>query len=137
MKSLNQMQSIGNLGKAPEMHFTPSGRQVTTGSIAMNRQWSNADGTKSEKTEWLNWEAWGKAAEIINQYATKGSKMFLQGRIETNRVEGRDGGADKYFTKLVVTEFMFLSGSNAGERGEAGEPDESVAVIPVEDDIPF
>ena len=138
MQSLNLFHCIGRLGKNPEMKFTPSGREVTSGSIAMNRKWKDGRGETRQQTEWINFEAWGNAAKIINQYAAKGQLMYLQGRIQTDRVEARDGGPDKFFTKLVVLEFMFLGGGNGRDEGvmQSGEEAEAVSV-PAEDDIPF
>jgi single-strand DNA-binding protein len=135
-KSLNKVQLIGNLGRDPEMKFTPSGRNVATFTVAMNRTWKNGEGQEQSHTEWVNLEAWGRAAEIINQYAKKGSKMYVEGRLQTDRYTPAEGGADKFFTKVVVQEFMFLGdGRNSGERHAAEEP-EGVNV-PAEEDIPF
>jgi single-strand DNA-binding protein len=134
-KSLNKVQLIGNLGRDPEMKFTPSGKNVATWTMAMNRAWKDASGAEQSHTEWVNLEAWGRAAEIINQYANKGSKMYVEGRLQTDRYTPANGGDDKFFTKVVVQEFMFLGGNNGGERHTAEEP-EGVNV-PAEDDIPF
>ena len=135
-KSLNKVQLIGHLGRDPEMKFTPSGKQVTQGTIAMNRSWKDEGGTQHEETEWVNWEAWGRAAEIINQYAGKGSKMYLEGAMRTDRYTPQGGGEEKFFTKVVVREFMFL-GSNGNGAPTGPMPAEPAAEAPAEDEFPF
>jgi single-strand DNA-binding protein len=138
MQSLNQMQALGNLGKEIEMRFTPSGREVTTGSIAMNRKYRAGDEVRQE-VEWINWEAWGNLAKIINEYAKPGQKVFLQGRIKTDKFESKNHpGENVYRTKLVVLECILLGSGSSEQRIVADENSQGdVAEIPAEDDIPF
>ena len=133
-QSLNQMQALGRMGKDPETRYTPTGKFVASGTIALNRKWRDGSGEEKQHTEWLNWEAWGKLGEIISQYTKKGDQVFLQGRIQTDRVEGRDGGADKFFTKLVALEVVFCGGRRDGERVSGNEA-EVEQLEPSVDDI--
>ena len=133
-RSINKTIFIGRLGAKPEMRYTPSGRAVTTFSLAMNRQWTNSDGTQGQETEWQNIEFWGRAAEVVNQHTDKGALMYVEGRIKTDRVPARDGqGPDKFFTKIVGQEFMFLSGNREGLTNAA--PTSSEELEPQVDDI--
>jgi single-strand DNA-binding protein len=127
-KSLNQAQLIGNLGKDPEMRYTPSGKAVVRFSIATNYSHKNADGKSVDATDWHNVEAWDKLAEIINQYCKKGDKLFVTGRMKTDKYQGEDG-VDKYFFKIVANEIIMLGGN--GERHTAEESE----LLP--DEIPF
>ena len=124
-RGLNEVKIIGNLGKAPEMRYTPSGKAVTTFSVAVNEQWGDTE--DQQRTEWFNCEAWGKAAEILNQYLQKGSKVYISGRQQTDKWE-KDGNTH-YKVKLVVKEFLFLSGNGngAGEEPVVAEEAEEVS----------
>jgi len=115
MFSLNMVQLIGNVGKDLEPKFTPSGKKVLSFSMAMNSKYNNAAGESVENTEWANCEIWEKGADILTQYAHKGSKLYVQGRLKTDKVVSADGSPTRYFTKIVVDQFMFLDGRNANE----------------------
>lgn len=78
----------GNLGRDPEMRYTPSGQAVTNLSIATNRRWTGADGQPQEETIWFRVSAWGKRAEICNQYLSKGSGVIIEGRLSPDRRTG-------------------------------------------------
>jgi single-strand DNA-binding protein len=134
MKSVNKVQLIGNLTAEPESKFTPSGKNVTTFAIATNREYKNAAGEDVKEVEFTNVEFWGRAAEIIKQYAAKGSKMYVEGRLKTDRYE--KDGATKYFVKVVGQEFMFLGGNRSGETVHADEA-EVEAPVAAEADFPF
>jgi single-strand DNA-binding protein len=82
-RDLNKVMIIGRLGADPEMRYTPSGSPVTTLRVAAGRQWRDANGESREETEWFSVIAWNKLAEICNQYLTKGSRVYLEGRIQT------------------------------------------------------
>ncbi len=116
---LNKVQLIGNLGKDPEMRYTPSGKAVTSASLAVNRSYTNGGGEKVEETEWFNLEFWGKLAEIVNQYAAKGRKIYVEGRLKTEKYE--KDGETRYFTKVICHECLFLS--SGGKEPEAAEED--------------
>ena len=115
MPSLNRVQLIGRLGKDPESRFTPTGKKVTSFSLAVGQRWKGADGKVKEQTEWFNIEAWGRIAEICQQYLQKGRLVFIEGRLKTDRYE--DKGETKYFTKVVAT-FMQMLEKKAEEEDE-------------------
>jgi len=116
-RGLNEVKIIGNLGKAPEMRYTPAGKAVTIFSVAVNERWG--DGEEQKRTEWFNCEAWGKGAEILNQYLKKGSSVYISGRQQTDKWE--KDGSTHYKVKLVVKEFIFLGDANG--NGDAAQPD--------------
>ena len=106
MAGLNRVQLIGRLGKDPESRFTPSGRQVCSFSVAVGRRWKNADGQVKEATDWFNVDAWGRLGEICQQYLGKGRLVFIEGRLQTDRVE--DDGDTRYYTKVVASQMQML-----------------------------
>jgi single-strand DNA-binding protein len=111
-RGLNKVMIIGHLGRDPEMRYTPSGRPVTTFSVATSRSWHSADGERHEETEWFNIVAWGSLAEICNQHLHKGQQVYIEGRLQTRRWEDAEG--NKHFTtELVAKEMIML-----GERRE-------------------
>ncbi|MFQ5814644.1 MAG: single-stranded DNA-binding protein [Anaerolineae bacterium] len=128
---------MGNLGRDPEMRYTPSGKPVTNFSVATNRRWTNADGTPGEETIWFRVTAWGKLGETCNQYLSKGRQVFVEGRLRPDpetggpRIwTGQDGVARASFEITAFT-VRFL-----------GRRDEGVAVGPEEEaieegEIPF
>jgi len=115
---------IGNLGKEPEMRFTPSGQPVTTLSVATNRRYSGVNGQAVKETTWFRVTIWGKQAETCNQFLHKGSKVLVEGRLSPDpetggpRVWETNGrhGASYEVTSSVV---RFLSGREDGEEDEA------------------
>ena len=108
-RGLNKLMIIGHLGRDPEMRYTPSGKPVTTFSVATSRTWHSADGERHEETEWFNVVAWGSLAEVCNQHLKKGQQVYVEGRLQTRR--GEDGGGNKHFTTEVVAQEMTMLGS--------------------------
>ena len=106
MPALNRVQLIGYLGKDPESKFTPTGKKVTQFSVAISNRWRNKDGEAKEYTEWVNIEAWGRLGEVCNEYLKKGSLVFLEGRLKTDKFE--DKGENRYFTKVVALSMQML-----------------------------
>jgi single-strand DNA-binding protein len=102
MPALNRVQLIGRLGKDPESKFTPTGKKVTHFSIAISNRWKSKDGEAKEYTEWVYIEAWGRLGEICGEYLKKGSLVFVEGRLKTDRVE------DKFYTKVVALAMQML-----------------------------
>ena len=123
MPALNRVQLIGNLGKDPETRFTPTGKKVAHFSLAVNRRWKSAGETK-EYTEWINVEAWGRLGEVIQEYLKKGSLVYIEGRLKTDKYE--DKGETKYYTKVVAQSLEFL------DRKPAEEPMMTVEEEPAE-----
>lgn len=106
MPALNRVQLIGRLGRDPESKFTPTGKKVTHFSVAISNRWKDADGQMKEYTEWVNIEAWGRLGEICQQYLHKGSFIYLEGRLKTDKYE--DKGETKYYTKVVALLMQML-----------------------------
>jgi single-strand DNA-binding protein len=106
MPALNRVQLIGNLGKDPEVRYTPTGTKVCTFSMAVNRRWKGRDGTAKEATDWFNIEVWGKLGEVCQQYLHKGSLAFIEGRLQTDRYEHE--GETRYFTKVIARTMQML-----------------------------
>jgi len=123
MLGLNKVQLIGNLGKDPEIRITPKEKKVASFSMAVNRSYKDQDGKTIEETQWVNVEAWEMLANIVESYLQKGSQVYIEGRLKTEKY--KKNGETKYFTKVVVRDMLMLGRSpNGGE-----DPDE--------DDIPF
>jgi single-strand DNA-binding protein len=125
-RGLNKVMIIGHLGRDPEMRYTPSGRPVTTFSVATSRTWHSANGERHEETEWFNVVAWGSLAEICHQHLQRGKQVFIEGRLQTRRwedAEGRKASA----TELVAREIIIL-----GEKREATGT--SYVAVPGEED---
>lgn len=114
---LNYCSFIGRLARNPESRFMPTGDQVTSFSIAVGSQWKNKNGEKQESTEWVNCTAFGKLAEIISQYLTKGSQVFVSGRLKTDKYQAKDG-SDRYSTKIIVDQLQMLGSKPSGDREE-------------------
>jgi single-strand DNA-binding protein len=106
MPGLNRVQLIGNLGKDPETRQAGKGATVCAFSVAVNRRWRGADGEAKEATDWFNVEAWGKLGEVCQKYLSKGRLVYIEGRLQTDRVETDD--QVRYFTKVVASEMQML-----------------------------
>lgn len=115
-RGLNKVLIIGNLGRDPEMRYTPSGRPVTTFSVGSTRTWVASDGGRHEETEWFNVVAWGSLAEICNQYLHKGQQVYVEGRLQSRRWEDTEGR--KHVTTEIVAKEMIMLGA----RREAEPP---------------
>jgi single-strand DNA-binding protein len=107
MPALNRVQLIGRLGKDPESRFIPTGKKVVTFSLAVSNRWKSAEGEAKESTEWVNIEAWERLGEICAQYLHKGSLIFLEGRLKTDKYDDKSGET-KYFTKVVAQAMQML-----------------------------
>jgi len=117
--NLNKALIIGRITKDPEGRTTPSGKAVTTFSVATNKFWTDASGTKQEATEYHNIVVWGKLAEIAAQYLVKGQEVFVEGRLQTRSWEGKDG-IKRYTTEIIGDNLQMGSKSqNLGSRTAA------------------
>ena len=113
MSSINKVILIGNLGKAPDLKFLPSGQPVANFSIATSEKWKDkSTGESKEQTEWHNIVIFGKLAEICGQYLKKGSSVFVEGRLQTRKWQDKDG-QDRYTTEIIANEMEML-----GSRGD-------------------
>jgi single-strand DNA-binding protein len=129
-RGLNKVMIIGHLGRDPEMRYTPSGRPVTTFSVATTRSWTSADGDRHEETEWFNVVAWGSLAEICNQYLHKGQQVYVEGRLQTRRWEDNEG--NKHFTTELVAKEMIMLGDRREIAHDTADSSEAI-----EEDFPF
>jgi single-strand DNA-binding protein len=116
-RGLNKVMIMGNLGRNPEMRYTPSGRPVTSFSVATNRSWVNAAGERREETEWFNVVTWGNLAEICKQHLSKGQHVYVEGRLQTRAWEDQNG-KKHYRTELVANEMIMLDGHRDVETSE-------------------
>jgi single-strand DNA-binding protein len=129
---------VGNLGNDPEMRFTSSGVPVTTFSVAVNRKWTNSDGTPGEETKWFRATAWRKLAETCNQYLSKGRQVMVIGRVAASAFSGQDG-SPRASLELTADSVRFLGGGNGGAREthDEGMAPAAMAASPFEEEIPF
>lgn len=119
MPALNRIQLIGYLGREPDSRFTPSGKRVTHFSLGITQRWKTGDENR-ESTEWVNVEVWDRLAEICSEYLKKGSLVYVEGRIKTDKYE--DNGSNRYFTKVVALQVQFLDRRQSDE--DVPVPDE-------------
>jgi single-strand DNA-binding protein len=138
----------GNVGRDPEMRYTPSGQAVTSFSVATNRQYTNNNGETIKETIWFRISAWGKTGEICNQYLKKGSKVLVEGRLTADPATGgprvwtaQDGSSRASFEVYAQTVRFLSSRSEAAEPGAGGAAapavEEGIAPVSDEGDIPF
>lgn len=125
------------------MRYTPSGQSVTSFSVASSRRYTTGAGEQREETEWFNVNAWGRYAELCNQYLTKGQQIYVEGRLHSRSYEGRDGQL-RFVNEINLTEVQFLRGGvgGTGASGEDRSPYSSgmgEEVVPMDevDDLPF
>lgn len=154
MSSLNKVMLIGNLGQDPDQRFMPDGTAVASLSLATTSTWRDKQGEKQERTEWHRVVFYGRTAEVAGEYLSKGSKVYVEGRLQTRKWQDKDG-SDRYTTEVVGERLLMLSprredGGGDGERtqrqqrptnnksprkgkGDHGEH----AFSDMDDDIPF
>jgi single-strand DNA-binding protein len=119
-RSLNRVQLIGNLGKDPEVKYTPQGTPVAKLTIATNERFKDKSGEWQDRTEWHNVVLWQRQAEIAGEYLKKGSKVYIEGRLQTRSWDDKQTGQKKYMTEVVASDLILL-----GARSEAGGGDSS------------
>jgi len=139
--SLNKVMLIGNLGKDPEVRFTPTGRAVARFSLATSEVWNDAEGQRQERTEWHNSVVWGKQAETCGQYLAKGRQVYIEGSIRSRQYDDKDGNR-RYITEVNAQRVQFLGGGGGrGAEARGGGQSEDAAPGPPaaaeDDDIPF
>jgi single-strand DNA-binding protein len=132
-RDLNKVMIIGHLGRDPEMRFTPSGKPVTTFTVATNRSWNTTDGERHNETEWFNVVAWGNLAEICKQYLVKGQQAYIEGRLQTRRWEDAEN-VKHSSVEIVASEMMIL-----GDRREQSQTtaDTQEADFQTDEEYPF
>ena len=148
MAGVNKVILIGNLGKDPELRYTPSQQPVATFSLATTERWTDRNGQRQDHTEWHTVVAWGKLGELVNQYLRKGRSAYVEGRITTRSWDDKDGNK-RFKTEIVASTVQFLSGNGPSSGGPNGSMDQSPpdydmrsggAPEPMnvpEDDLPF
>lgn len=138
-RSLNKVQIIGYLGKDPEMRYTPSGKPVTTFSVAVSRSWSSTDGERHNETEWFNVVAWSNLAETCKQYLSKGQRVYIEGRLQTRRWDDKEG--QKHTSvEIVAGEMIMLDRRDANNNHTQDAdvvPSDTGAAAATEDEFPF
>jgi len=131
MASINKVILIGRLGKDPEVRYTQQQTAVCNFSIATSETWQK-DGEKQEKTEWHNIVVWKRLAEICGQYLSKGSNVYVEGKLQTRKWEDKDGNT-KYTTEIVAQTVQFLD-----PKGHHQEPEAEYNMTPgADDNVPF
>lgn len=137
-RGLNKVMLIGHLGRDPEMRYTPTGRPVTTFTIAVNRTWNTSNGERHSETDWFNIVTWGNLAEFCKQHLIKGQQVFIEGRLQTRKWDDKEG--NKHSTTEVVASEMMMLGDRRGSNTEQTE-DSSVgdefSYHSGEDEFPF
>ena len=138
-RSVNKVILIGNLGKDPELRYTSSGVAVATFSVATNESWKDPDGNPQEKTEWHNVVAWRKLAEICGEYLKKGSKLYLEGRLQYRTYDDKNG-VKRYVTEIVMDQMVMLDSRGGGQGSSSMEhaaPPQQEGGGEKSDDLPF
>jgi single-strand DNA-binding protein len=133
MASLNQCQFIGNVGRAPEVRYSPSGDAICNFSVAVNESWKDkSTGEKRESTEWVRVVAYRRLGEICGEYLKSGAPVWIQGKLKTRKWQDKDTGADRYSTEIVADQMQMLGG-----REEAsGSAPQQRAALPQRQDRP-
>jgi single-strand DNA-binding protein len=146
MGSVNKVILVGNLGRDAELRYTPGGSPVATLNLATTEVWNDKAGQRQERTEWHRVVLWGKTAESLNEYLTKGKQIYVEGRLQTRQWDDKDGNK-RYTTEIRGDRIVLLSGGGGGmgggrqqSRAASGGGDEPVLEPGGEltdDDIPF
>ena len=147
MGSVNKVILVGNLGRDAELRYTPGGAAVATINMATTEVWNDKAGQKQEKTEWHRVVLWGKTAESLTDYLTKGKQIYVEGRLQTRQWDDKDG-VKRYTTEIRADKIVLLGGGGGG-RGASGDrggdsmgghtasPDPESSAPLTDDDIPF
>jgi single-strand DNA-binding protein len=155
-KSVNKVFLLGNVGKDPETRSSASGVMVATFTLATSDRQKDAQGNWQDRTEWHTLVAFNRTAEIVRDYVKKGSKLYVEGKIQTRSWDDKETGAKRYRTEIIVNDLSLLSGRDEGSSGAggysrpaasydqrtpaaaAGAPDEYAQSAEIsDDDIPF
>src|SRR5271157_3817952 len=117
-KSVNKVILLGNVGKDPDIRSTPSGTMVANLTLATSDRFQDAQGNWQDRTEWHNLVAFKRTAEIVRDYVKKGSKLYIEGKIQTRSWDDKETGAKRYRTEIIVNDLSLLSGrDDAGGGG--------------------
>ena len=145
MGSVNKVILVGNLGRDAELRYTPGGAAVATLNMATTEIWNDKQGQRQEKTEWHRVILWGKQAESLQEYLTKGKQIYVEGRLQTRQWDDKDGNK-RYTTEIKADRITLLGGGGGGRGGgmersgaasHGGGMDEPPMEPITDDDIPF
>ena len=148
MGSVNKVILVGNLGRDAELRYTPGGAAIATLNMATTEVWNDKAGQRQEKTEWHRVVLWGKSAESLAEYLTKGKQIYVEGRLQTRQWDDKDGNK-RYTTEIKGDRIVLLSGSGGGggrgggaprggdEMGSQGSAPDAPSEPLTDDDIPF
>ncbi|HQT25166.1 MAG: single-stranded DNA-binding protein [Burkholderiales bacterium] len=144
MAAVNKAILIGNLGKDPDVRYTPEGTAITNITLATTENWKDKNGEKQEKTEWHHVVFFGKLAEIAGEYLTKGSQIYVEGRIRTRKWQDKEG-QDRYTTEIVAGIMQMLGGrrnapdgsNSSAEPLHSGPLQQASGFDGMDDDIPW
>jgi single-strand DNA-binding protein len=153
MGSVNKVILVGNLGRDAELRYTPGGAAVATLNMATTEVWNDKSGQRQEKTEWHRVVLWGKTAESLNEYLTKGKQIYVEGRLQTRQWDDKDGNK-RYTTEIRGDRIVLLGGggggggrgggggsrsggADMGGGGDFGSPGPETSAPLTDDDIPF
>ena len=139
-KSVNKVILVGNVGQDPEVKYTASGVPVAKVSIATNERFKDKSDQWQDRTEWHSVVAWQRLAEIVGEYVHKGSKLYVEGKLQTSTWEDKQNGQKKYRTEIVAREIVLLGSRDNGHEEREEMPTEESSPAPVSpdsEDIPF
>ena len=135
-KSVNKVILLGNVGKDPEIRSTPSGTMVANFSLATSDRFQDAQGNWQDRTEWHNLVAFKRLAEIVRDYVKKGSKLFIEGKIQTRSWEDKDTKAKRYRTEIIVNDLSLLSGRDDSQGGYSRSSSSQNAAVNEDQRVP-
>lgn len=140
-KSVNKVILVGNVGQDPEVKYTPSGVPVAKFSLATNERFKDKNEQWQDRTEWHGIVAWQRLAEIVGEYVRKGTKLYVEGKLQTTNWQDRQSGERKYRTEIVARELVLLgsreNGHNTAAEVSGRDSDADPAPAIVDEDIPF
>jgi len=137
MGSVNKVIILGNVGRDPELKYTPSGTAVTNFTVATNERWKDREGSQQEHTEWHRIVAWGKLAEICGEYLSKGRQVYIEGAIRSRTYKDRDGNDRTAFDIRADNVVLLGSGGGGSKSSEASRASDDQEPEYSDDDIPF
>ncbi len=153
MKSVNKVILLGNLGRDPEVKYTPSGTAVAMFSVATTYRYKDKNEQWQDQTEWHNVVAWARLAEIAGEYLKKGSKVYIEGRLQTHSWDDKNTNQKKYMTEVIANDLVLLGGRGEGTADDGGgrsraasasnfdqrpaEPEHAATGPITDEDIPF
>lgn len=136
MASVNKAIIVGNLGRDPETRYSPDGQAITNISVATTSSWKDKSGNKKEETEWHRVVFFGKLAEIAGQYLTKGSTVYIEGRLKTRKWTDKDG-VEKYSTEIMADQMQMFGGKPEKDSAPKKPDGKSSTVADMSDDVPW